>query len=171
MCVTYAHSVVHVFNRIPLVIWTVVQDFVFAMTLFELAPWSNCPHETIERLCNRGFQEPALVGAFFDTPIAFSKWLQRPATHQECDFLFRCQSHAQSIVDDSVVRASSVRSASPPVATKRVLEEASGPLICGETQCVIGAAYWCSRNKKETIVDAKVSEENLSWITKGQAFW
>ena len=88
-------------------------SFVFVMTLFLLASWSNCLLETIERLCKNGLKEPALVGVFFDTPLALSKWLQRPATHQECDFLFRCQSHAQSSVDDSVVRASSVRSVSP----------------------------------------------------------
>ena len=34
------------------------------------------------------FNEPAL-GAFFDTPLALSRWLQRPGTHH-------CQSHAQS---------------------------------------------------------------------------
>ena len=130
------------------------------MTLLELASWSNCPLETIERLCNRGFQEPALVGAFFDTPIAFSKWVQRPATHQECDFLFRCQSHAQSIVDDSVVRASSVRSDSSRVAAKRVLEEASGPLICGDNNASLAQRIgvqgtkrrrlWMPRSRKKT---------------------
>ena len=48
-------------SRVFLVIPTVVQ-----VSLLLLASWSNCPLETIERLCEKGLKEPALVGAFFE---------------------------------------------------------------------------------------------------------
>ena len=140
-----------------------------SMSLLLLASWSNCPLETIELLCAKGLKEPALVGAFFDTPFELSKWLQRPATHQECDFLPRCKSYAQSRVDDSIVHAasSSAQSISLTETVKldrRVCEEQGESLM----QRIAAKAR---STKKETVVDAAVQEENLPWLAQGQICW